>query len=62
MRPEVVEGSLGILLSGSLDGGHLVRVKNHKADLVNILNIFGIFNVLQIFDVVYICNIVQNHQ
>ena len=44
MRPKVVEGSLGILLSGSLDGGHLVGVKNHKADLVTILNIFGIFN------------------
>ena len=39
VRPQVVEGSLGILLSGSLDGGHLVRVKNHKADLVTILNI-----------------------
>ena len=34
VRPKVVEGILGILLSGSLDGGHLVRVKNHKADLV----------------------------
>ena len=44
MRPKVVEGSLGILLSGSLDGGHLVRVKNHKADLVTILNIVGSFN------------------
>ena len=42
VRPKVVEGSLGILLSRSLDGGHLVRVKNHKADLVTILNIFGI--------------------
>ena len=44
VRPQVVEGSLGILLSGSLDGGHLIRVKNHKADLVTILNIVGSFN------------------
>ena len=43
VRPKVVEGSLGVLLSGSLDGGHLVWIKNHKADLVTILNIVGSF-------------------